>query len=229
MTGAESRKQHSEQFLAKSGVIVDTSFPLFVSDEQARIKSVEEIARRAVAAFLTAQIAIDICNGGDNLQKSVAAFGYLLDKHNARGELTPDERRYFDPEHCGEITREDAFEMQWRVERCMPLFWALGMTDGDLDYPSRITDTDEIAKAVCGAKDLSEIIGKVDDLDTDEILSNADTCMRMQLACVQSRELGDPEIKGDLDSDVVSEQYLGFCWMVGACEGDDWDNPKTLF
>ena len=228
MTDAESRKQHSEQFLAKSGVIVDTSFPVFISDEQARIKSVEEIARRAVAAFLTAQVAIVICNDED-LQKSVAAFGYLLDKHNARGGLTPDERRYFDPEHCGEITREDAFEMQWRVERCMPLFWALGMTDGDLDYPSRITDTDEIAKAVCSAKDLSGIIGIVDDLDKSEILSNADTCMRMHLACVQSRELGDPEIKGDLDSDVVSEQYFGFCWMVGACEGDDWDNPKTLF
>lgn len=227
MDSAESRKQHSERFLSKSGVIVDTSFPVFISDEQARIKSHKEIARRAVAAFLTAQVAIGICNGED-LQKSVAVFGYLLDKHNVRDELTPDERRYFDPEHCGEITREDAFEMQWRVERCMPLFWALGMTDGDLDYPSRITDTDEIAKAICGAKNLSEII-KIDDLDSSEILSDADTCMRMHCACVQSRELGDPEIKGDLDSDVVSEQYLGFCWMVGACEGDDWDNPKTLF
>ncbi|MDE7397942.1 MAG: DUF4272 domain-containing protein [Oscillospiraceae bacterium] len=228
MTDAESRKQHSEQFLAKSGVIVDTSFPVFISDEQARIKSHEEIARRAIAAFLTAQVAIGICNDED-LQKSVAVFGYLLDKHNARDELTPDERRYFDPEHCGEIPYEDAFEMQWRVERCMPLFWALGMTDGDLDYPSRITDTDEIAKTICSAKDLSEIIGIVDDLDAGEILSNADTCMRMHLACVQSRELSDPEIKGDLDSDVVSEQYFGFCWMVGALESDDWDNPKPIF
>lgn len=228
MSNAENRKQHSERFLTKSGVIVDTSFPVFISDEDARIKSHEEIVRRAIAAFLTAQVAIGICNDED-LQKSVAAFGYLLDKFDVRGNLTADERRYFDPEQCTEIPYEDAFEMQWRVERCMPLFWVLGMTDGDLDYPSRITDTDEIAKAICGAKDLSEIIEIVNDLDTGEILSNADTCMRMHLACVQSRELDDPEIKGDLDSDVVSEQYLGFCWMVGACEDDDWDNPKTLF
>lgn len=228
MTDAESRKQHSERFLAKSGVIVDTSLPVFVSDEDAPIKSHEEIARRAIAAFLTAQIAIGICNGED-LQRSVAAFGYLADKFDVRGDLTADERRYFDPEYCTEITREDAFEMQWRVERCMPLFWVLGMTDGDLDYPSRITDTDYIAKAICGAKDLSGIIKMTKIMDSDEILSNADTCMRMHYACVQSRELGDPEIKGDLDSDVVSEQYSGFCWMVGALESDDWDNPKTLF
>lgn len=159
----------------------------------------------------------------------MAAFGYLADKFGVRANLTPGERRYFDPEQCAEITYEDAFEMQWRVERCMPLFWALGMTDGDLDYPNEITNTDAIAKTICGAKDLSEIIEIVEDLDIDEILGNADTCMRMHYTCVRSRELDDPEIKGNLDSDVVSEQYLGFCWMVGACENDDWDNPKTIF
>lgn len=228
MTKSEHRKLFSESFLERSGVTVDVSLSMFLDEDSARIKSREEIARRAVAAFLTAQIAIGICSGED-LRKSVAVFGYLLDKHSVRDELTPDERRYFDPEHCAEITREDAFEMQWRVERCMPLFWALGITDGDLDYPNKITDTDAVAKIICGAKNLSEIIKIVDDLDINEILSTADTCMRMHHACVRSRELGDPKIKGDLDSDVVSEQYLGFCWLVGACECDYWDNPKTIF
>lgn len=227
MTKSEHRKLLSEQFLERSGITVDTSLPVFLGEDSTRIKSREKIAKRAIAAFFTAQIAIDICSNAD-LQKSVAVFGYLVDKFGVRDELTADEQRYFEPEYCAEITYEDAFEMQWRVERCMPLFWALGMTDGDLDFPSQITNTDAIAKALCNASDLSVIIEIADNPSDDDILSNADTAMRMHHTCVRARELGDSDLKNNLDSDVVSEQYLGFCWLVGALESDDWDNPKPI-
>lgn len=228
MTKSEHRKLLSERFLERSGITVDTSLPLFLDEDSARIKSREKIARRAIAAFFTAQIAIDICSNAD-LQKSVAVFGNLVNKFGVRNDLTADERRYFDPEHCAEITYKEAFEMQWRVERCMPLFWALGMTDGDLDFPSQITNTDTIAKSLCSASDLS-VITKIADVPSDEdILNNADTAMRMHRTCVRACELGDPDLKNNLDSDVVSEQYLGFCWLVGALESDDWDNPVTIF
>lgn len=227
MTKSEHRKQLSEQFLERSGVIVDTSLPVFLDEDSARIKSREEIARRVIAAFFTAQIAIDICHNAD-LRKSVTVFGNLVDKFSVRDDLTTDERRYFDPEHCAEIIYEDAFEMQWRVERCMPLFWALGMTDGDLDFPSQITNTDTIMKTLCNALDLS-VITKITDVPSEsDILSNADTAMRMHYTCMQARESGDFDLKNNLDSDVVSEQYLGFCWLVGALKSDDWDNPKPI-
>lgn len=228
MTKSEHRKLLSERFLERSGITVDTSLPVFVDEDSARIKSREEIARRAAAAFLTAQIAIDICLNKD-LRKAVAVFGYHVDKLGVRGDLTPCEQRYFDLEHCSGITYEEAFEMQWRVERCMPLFWVLGMTDGDLDFPSQITNTDTIAKTLCDASDLSVIIGISENPSDEDILSNADTAMRMHHTCVRARELGDLDLKNNLDSDVVSEQYLGFCWLVGVCESDDWDNPKPIF
>lgn len=123
MTKSEHRKQFSERFLEHSGVAVDASLPPFPDVEHERIKSREEIARRA--------------------------------------------------------------------ERCVPLFRALGVMDMTLDYPSGITDTDAIAKTICNAKDLSEIVKTADDLDIDDILGTADTCMRMRHACVRSCERDD--------------------------------------
>lgn len=226
MTKSEQRKRFSEQFLERSGIAVDVSLPLFPQEESVRIRSKGEIARRAVAAFLTAQVAIGIIEGED-LQKSVAAFGYLLDKFNVRDELTFEERRYFDTRYCTGITTGDASETEWRAERCVPLFWSLGLMENELSFPSKITDINAISGMIGESKNLSGIIKDEKGLDIDDILGTADTCMRMHCACIRSRELDDPALKGNLHSKVVSEHYLGFCWLIGAY--DDWDAPKMLF
>lgn len=60
---AESRKERSEKFLLSQRVQINPNLPEIANEADAELKSPDEAAKRAVTAFLTAQIAIDICNG----------------------------------------------------------------------------------------------------------------------------------------------------------------------
>lgn len=223
---ADTRKEISEKSLKRIGVTVDENLPSFISDEDAKIRTLDEIARRAVCAFLTAQIAIDIYNEKD-VRRSCEFFGKMLDKFDARGDLTADEAPYFDVEKCMDISREDAFEMQWRIERCMPLFNTLGVTSNTVAALKQLTEPFDVMRTLQKANGLESIIENSAPLNIGVVLSFADVHFRLDHACKQARELGDPDINADFDSDVVNEQFLGYCWLVGLNGSDNWDSPGS--
>lgn len=222
-----TRKQRTEQLLKEHNIAINPNLPRIESEEEAKIKSPEEIVRRAVTAFITAQIAIDICNDNGALE-SVEFFTPIMERFGLLGELTDDEVKYFDPAQCGNISQDEAYQMQWRIEMCVPLFWACGFMK-ELDFPDEMTDTVEQIHLIGGCGDFGELMSHVKMRTASEILDNADAVYRMDWACVEARLRNDGSLSGRLDSDVVVEQHKGFNWLIGAYEAEDWDNvaPHT--
>lgn len=224
---AESRKARSEKLLAKHKVAINPNLPIIKNEQQVRFRTPEEIVKRAVTAFITVQIAIDICNDNGALE-SVKFFSPILDRFGLREELTPDEKPYFDEAECDNISQEDAYQFQWRDEMCVPLFWACGFRK-KLDYPDEMTDTVKLTMLIDQCEDFNELMSKVKMRSPSEILDSADLLLRADWACVEARLKDDPDLAGDLFPDVVVEQHKGINWLIRAVDAEDWDTvaPHT--
>lgn len=221
------RKERSEKVLKKHRILINPYLSRIKNEDETVLKTPEEIVKRSVTAFLTAQIAIDILNNNGALE-SAKFFDPILDRFGLRGELTDDEKPYFDPELCVKISQQQANEMQWRLEMCAALFWACGFIK-KLPYPSEIIDNTRQIAMLGVSKDFSDIMSNVKMRPLGEILDATDLIYRMNWACVEARVKNDPAIMGDLFPDVVWEQHKGFNWLIGAYDAEDWDtvNPHT--
>lgn len=224
---ADGRKARSEKVLAKHGVMINPNLPRIENEDEVKIKSPEEIVKRAVAAFITAQIAIDICNN-DGASESAEFFIPVMEQFGLIGELTDDEKIYFDLSKCEAISQDEAYQMQWRLEMCVPLFWACGFRK-KLDYPDEMTDTVKLIKLIGGCKSFDELMSHVKMRSVSEILDEADLVFRMDWACVEARIKNEPSFMGDLFSDVVVERHKGLNWIIRAYGAEDWDTvaPHT--
>lgn len=221
------RKTRSEKVLKKHKILINPTLSRIANEEEAKLRSPEEIVKRAVAAFLTVQIAIDICNGNE-AKESVEFFTPILERFGLREEITEDEKPYFDLAQCDKITGQQANEMQWRLEMAAALFWACGFIK-KLPYPSEMIDTTKQIFLINGCKSFAELMKNVKMRTLGEILDATDLIFRMNWACVEARVKNEPSIMGDLFSDVVWEQHKGFNWLIGAYDAEDWDrvNPHT--
>lgn len=221
------RKTRSEKVLKKHNILINPTLSRIANEEEARLRSSEEIVKRGVTALLTAQIAIDILNG-TGAAKSVEFFSPFLDRFSLRGELTEDEKPYFDPKLYDGITEQQANEMQWRLEMCAALFWACGFIK-KLPYPSEMIDATKQIFMINSCENFAELMKNVKMRSLGEILDATDLIFRMNWACVEARVKNNPSIMGDLFSDVVWEQHKGFNWLIGAYDAEDWDavNPHT--
>lgn len=221
------RKSRSEKVLAKHRIMINPNLPRIENEDEAKLRSPEEIVKRAVTAFLTAQIAIDIC-GSNGAEESAKFFMPILERFGLTDELTDDEKPYFDLSKCGDISDMDANQMQWRIEMCVPLFWACGFRK-KLEYPSEMADTTKEIKLIGGCEDFGELMKHVKMRPLPDILDAADLIFRMDWACVEARLKNDRGIMGDLFPDVVVEQHKGLNWLIGAYDAEDWDTvtPNT--
>lgn len=225
------RKSKSEEILAKYGIKINPNLPRIESEREAQIKSPEEIVKRAVTAFLTAQIAIDIMNE-NGAAESAVFFKPILERFGLTDELTDDEKPYFDTSVCDDISVEDANQIQWRIEMCVVLFWACGFRK-ELEFPAGdMSDTRPEIGLIGGCKNFEELMSHVKMRSPSEILDMADLMFRADWACVEARINNDPSLMGNTAewfSDVVVEQHKGVNWLIGAVDADDWDNvlPHT--
>lgn len=224
---SDGRKESSEKVLAKHKVMINPNLPRIENEDEAKIKSPEEIVKRAVTAFITVQIAIDICNNNGALE-SVEFFTPILERFGLMSELTEDEKIYFDKAKCDDIPQDAAYQMQWRLEMCVPLFWACGFWK-KLDYPDEMTDTVKLTILIDSCKNFDELMSHVKMRSASEILDSADLLFRMDWACVEARIKNDTGIMGDLFPDVVVEQHKGVNWLIGAYGAENWDTvaPHT--
>lgn len=220
------RKTRSEKVLKKHKILINPTLSRIATEDEARLRSSEEIVKRGVTAFLTCQIAIDVLNGSG--AESVEFFTPILERFDLRGELTEDEKPYFDLSQCDNISGQQANDMQWRLEMCAALFWACGFIK-KLPYPSEMIDTTKQIFMINGCSSFAELMKNVKMRSLGEILDATDLIFRMNWACVEARVKNSPAIQGDLFPDVVWEQHKGFNWLIGAYDAEDWDsvNPHT--
>lgn len=218
---AQMRKERSVEILKAHGVPYIEHLPVIETADSVRIRTAEEIARRAVACLFAVQVACDASGGHANLKKSRKFFGEKLAEFGVEGFLTRKERKVF-WEKC---SNQDFCSMTWKYEAYWVLLWALGIVE-KLDYPVDACDCEFAINAVADCNGMDEFMAKVRLRDISDILDEADLIYRYDWACVDAR-IHEEEAPAGLNPDVVYERHCGLNWLIDADGADDWDNVST--
>ena len=213
----EARKAASIAKLQAENIPAIDWLPVIESVDKARIRSAEEIARRAIACLITIQAACE--QNEDNYDDEGAAWCHgLLEQYNVADEITANERAIL----AKQGSEQDIINMVWKYEAYWTLLWALGIVE-KLDYPDHIVDCQFAIDAVASCDDFADFMAKTRLRDIEEILDETDLIYRYHWACVDAR-INGREMPGGLLESVVMERHAGLNWLIGAYDCDDWDD-----
>lgn len=213
----EARKAASIAKLQAENIPAIDWLPVIESVDKARIRSAEEIARRAIACLITIQAACE--QNEDNYDDEGAAWCHgLLEQYNVADEITANERAIL----AKQGSEQDIINMVWKYEAYWTLLWALGIVE-KLDYPDHIVDCQFAIDAVASCDDFADFMAKTRLRDIEEILDETDLIYRYHWACVDAR-INGREMPGGLLESVVMERHAGLNWLIGAYDSDDWDD-----
>lgn len=193
-------------------------------ESEVRLKSAEEMVKRAAALFAVAVYSEVILSEDADREKALFYFNKMNDLYGAKSYLTANETAYInDPEP----EQQTCVQFVWRYECCGVLLWAAGVVD-DLSYPSEIIDVPVLAAIFWQHKGVQDLLSKGCSRPETEILDAADLTLRYDWACVDAR-IHKKEAPSGLDGGVVMERHYAFNWIIGANDGADWDDiqPNT--
>lgn len=211
MTPAE-RKELSEKMLAKKGIGINPSLPMTESADEAELRSLDDICRRAVAALLSTQIGIEL---SENNTENIQMFLDLMKHFGADSALNAKEKRV-----CGgKADEQDITDVVWEYECYWALLWALGIID-DITDASQICDCAEAIRAVSQCGDFDDFKSRCSLRSTDEILDMLDLYYRYHWAVVHHDHIDPSCPVGDLNGEVVFERRRGLEWLIS--DTDDW-------
>ena len=208
----QERKNKSEKRLKEMGIAYNEWLPLVESAEDVRLRSIEDICRRAVTCLLSIQLSCDIAQG--EYEESKQLFSKLLEKYSVNNYLIEKERKLFD----GSYSEQDAVDIAWTYEAYWSLVWALNLID-DISDASEICDCQKAIDLVSRCETLEEFQHQCHLRDVDEILDMLDLFYRYDWACTEKRLNPDTPI-GNLNPEVVVERRRGLEWLIS--EKDDW-------
>ena len=206
MKTQQERKAASEAYIRSQGIGVFEGLPYCPDAGEVRLKSFDAICRRAVAALLMTQLALEASR---NEQENVRYFADMIRGFGLQNELNAKERRVY----SGSGTQQDMLDVVWS------LVWALGLIE-DIRDAGATCDCDKAIHLVADCKDMEAFKAQCHLRSIDEILDMLDLYYRYHWACVQKRAI-DPNLPtGNLNEEVVWERRRGLEWLIA--EEDDW-------
>lgn len=195
-----------------------------VNEQEARIKSREEMVKRATALFAVSVYSEVMLSENPDRSEAIGFVNKLNEIYGIEQWLTPRETDYLmnpEPE------QNECIQFVWRYECCGVLLWAAGITE-EIPYPSDICDVPIIAQLFWQHKSISDLLSKGIPRTDAEILDEADLTLRYDWACVDARVHGK-EAPASLDGGIVMERHYAFNWITGANGDIEWDDiqPNT--
>lgn len=208
----EDRRKKSIDMMKKKNIAYNEHLPLLRSSEQVTLKTVDDVKKRAMACFLSIQLACSI-NNGEDYNESLTFILELAKKWGLRqDDFLAKEKKLF----TQRSTSQDVVDIAWSYECYWVLLWAL-----DLITDKEVMKVEEI----CNCERAMAIAGVIDGLDlklrnTDKILDMLDLFYCYHWACVEKRI--DPDTKlGEIDHEVVAERRRALEWLI--IDEKDWN------
>lgn len=211
MISPQDRRKKSIVMMKKKNIAYNEHLPLLQSSDQITLKSGAEVKKRAMASFLSIQLACSIHNGED-YNESLAFVLELAKKWNlCDDDFLPKEKKLL----TNQFTLQDVIDIAWAYESYWVLLWAL-----DLITDKEVMKVEEI----CNCERAMAIAGVIDGLDlklrnTDKILDMLDLFYCYHWACVEKRINPDTKI-GDINTEVVEERRRALEWLI--VDEKDW-------
>jgi hypothetical protein len=208
---ALQRKVRSEGILHREGVRINQHLPVIETVEEARLRSTQEIAYRALALLAVA-------SKGEGLEQQ------LVEKLVGRYGLAP----YFTPKEAVFISsaapsQRDRSQFSWRYEAAWVLLWALGYLE-ELGKPSAICDVPK-AVTIMDDRTTAQFVADAKLRSLEQVLDEADLIYRYDWAVVDARVSDKPSPAG-LEPGVVQERHYALNWLIGYMD-QDWDDVST--
>ena len=209
---AIERKRKSEEVLQNEGVPFINHLPIIEDEEIAQIRSLEEIAQRAMALNIVAV-------KGEGLEQERVLE--IIEQYNLSNAFSPKEQDFIQNENP---SQQDLITFTWRYESYWVLLWALNYIE-ELSRPDRICDVPRAVQIMVD-RTAEEFIKGAKLRTTEEILDAADLIYRYDWACVDARINSKPAPSG-LEPSVVYERHYALNWLIGYAENADWDDVST--
>lgn len=212
MTTPQERKERSEQKILKKGIGINKYLPMIPPSNTVKLRDIDDVCKRAIAALLSIQIAFEISNQN---YKDVKFFIDLMDNFNVRNCLNPKEQNLVN----AMFSQQDVTDVVWEYECYWSLVWALGLIDNIEDAGS-VCDCEKAVHLVADCGDFEEFKSKCRMRDVEEILDMLDLYYRYHWATVQHRWIDDKLPIGNLNEEVVYERRRGLEWLIS--DTDNW-------
>ena len=205
------RKEKNEKYISSLGIKINTHLPIVPEKDEAQLKDLDTISKRAIASLISIQLSCDLRDGRND---SLELCQKLLEKYNVTDSLNDKEKRLYD----GTYSNQDLIDIDWEYECYWSLVWALGLVN-DIKDASIICDCDQAVHFVLSAKNLDEFKANCHIRPINEILDMLDLYYRYHWAVVENRIRPETNI-GNLDTSVVQERRRGLEWLIS--EEQDW-------
>lgn len=213
----EERRNKTIKILKKQGILVNTNLP-FISSENIKLKSIENVKKRIKASMLAAMYACSI-NNGEHLGEALMFISAKMGDYGLSiDDFLEKEKRLLQNK---EINILDVRDIGWSYEAIYSLLWAVDLiSNKELINASKICNTDR-AMSILGMITTKgyEDIPKFRSLD--EILDMLDLYYCYHWACVEKKIRPDTNI-GKLNPDVVVERRKGLEWLISNVV--DWND-----
>lgn len=214
----KERRTKNNQYINDNGITVNENLTCFLQDEDIKLKSIDEICKRAIACLLTVQIACDINNG--KYKESLDSFLPLYKIYDAYNCLNSKEMRIIN----GTYTNQDVIDMDWAYEAYWALCWCLGLVD-DIKNASILCDCKKSISFIENSDSLNDFKSKCTLRPLDEILDMYDLYFRYNWAINNHKVNSNTKI-GSLDPSVVIERRRGLEWAL-SLESDWYNLPQN--
>ncbi len=206
------RRAISNAKIKKEKIACYEELPCIESSVDVKLKSLDEICKKALASFLIIQLACDINNG--QYEESVEIISKLLEKFNVTDCLNKKEQKILD----GTYEMQDAIDIDWEYETYWSLVWALWLVE-DISDATDVCDCNYAIQLFNESNSYEEFKSKCKLRDINEILDMLDLYYRYDWACVEKRVEPETSI-GNLNPSVVVERRRGLEWLIS--EAQDW-------
>ncbi len=214
------RKAKSEKILASKGINYNKYLPVIEDETEIKIRSSEEIGKRAVA-LAAAAVRAECRLSGVALETEKELITGILEIYNGETFFSKEEKWYMDNPNPSE---HDSIQFIWRYEAMWVMLWALGYVE-KLEYPDKICDVSHAANIISMSRNLEELIKTGKKKSKEEIVDEADLIYRYNWACVDARIKG-VQTPGGMDEGIVMERHKALNWIINYMN-DDWDNVRT--
>lgn len=197
--------------LRTEGVPINNTLPVIETEREAKRRTKDEIAYRALALLVVAV-------KGEGLDQPTV--DRVVKDYGLKSHFTPKERSFITN---ASPSQHDRVQFTWRYEAAWTLLWALGYVER-LEKPNRICDVPRAVRFMQERK-ASQFVADAKLRPLSEILDQADRIYRYHWAVVDARVNEKKALPG-IEPGVTLERHHALNWLIGYMD-QEWDDIST--
>ena len=211
----KKRRSENNQFIKEHNIACLETLPVIEDASQVRLRNIDEVCKKAIATYLTIQVAFDDEAGKDH-QETLDFFNEYFERYDSHNYLNDNEKKIID----GTADRQTRVNVVWNYDTVWALLWYLGCVD-DFKNPNMELSVEKMTDLIISCNDYNDFKSKTNPKDIEEVLDMLDLYYRYHWATVDHRINPSIEI-GPLNEEVVMERRRGLEWLIS--DEDDWSD-----